>query len=169
MKEIAFVVNKDSEFYNKYFKAKEERQHFHDLARAFFEKYDLVDNAEYYQTEFLGLKLNAEQRKRFEGQLKKYYDENGMSIFKKKSAMQKAWNDEVTSKIDFKVIDSIRFWYLAFLFHGSYSLWDYNDSVYGYLKDNLVDEIKLADYMTEIKMSEYYSVIEMSENERCEE
>lgn len=163
MKEIAFTVKSDSDFYNNYFKAKEEKQHFHDLARVFFEKYDLLDNAEYYQTEFLGLKLNSEQKKKFVGQLKKYDDENGMSIFKKNSAMQKAWNDEVTSKIDFKIIYGIKFWYLSFIYHGSYSLWDYNNVIYGYLKENLIDEIKLADYMTEIKMSEYYSVIESSE------
>ena len=83
MKEIAFVVKPNSEFYNKYFKAKEEKQHFHELARKFFEKNDLLDSGEYYQTRFLGLKLNTEQKKRFAEQLKKYDDENGMSIFKK--------------------------------------------------------------------------------------
>lgn len=160
MKEIAFVINKNSEFYNEYFKAKEEKQHFHDLARAFFEKNDLLDNAEYYQTQFLGLKLNSEQKKKFIGQLKKYDDENGMSIFKKNSAMQKAWNEEVTSMVNFDVINSIKFWYFSFISRGSYNLWDCNDSIYGYLKDNHKEEIQLADYMTEIKMSEYYSVIE---------
>ena len=110
MKEIAFIVRPDSEFYNKYFKAKEEKQHFHNLARVFFEKYDLLDDAKYYQTEFLGLKLNAEQKSKFANQLKKHDDKNGMSIFKKNSIMQKAWNEDVTSKVDFKTIDSIHFW-----------------------------------------------------------
>lgn len=165
MKEIAFVVKPDSEFYNKYFKAKEEKQHFHNLARVFFKKYDLLDNAEYYQTKFLGLKLNSEQKKRFAGQLKKYDDENGMSIFKKNSAMQKAWNEEVISMVNFEVIDVVKFWYFGFLNHGSYNLWDYNGSIYGYLKDSYREEIQLADYMTEIKMSEYYSVIESFEND----
>lgn len=161
MKEIAFMVRPDSEFYNKYFKAKEEKQHFHDLARAFFEKYDLIDSGEYYQTEFLGLKLNAEQKKRFADQLKKYDDKNGMSIFKKKSAMQKDWNETVTSKVDFKTIDVIHFWYFYFINQGKYNLWDDgHGTVYGYLQDNYKEEIQLADYMTEIKMSEYYSVIE---------
>lgn len=163
MKEIAFIVKRDSEFYNKYFKAKEERQYFHNLARAFFEKHDLLDDSEYYQAEFLGLKLNAEQRQRFAGQLRKNDDKNGMSIFKNKSAMQKSWNEEVTSKINFEIINKINLWYLGFLHYGSYSLWDYNKNIYGYLKDNLSDNINLADYMTEIKMSEYYSVIESSE------
>ena len=91
MKEIAFIVRPKSEFYNKYFKAKEEKQRFHDLARVFFTKYDLLDNAKYYQTEFLGLSLNSEQKKRFAGQLKKYDDKNGMSIFKKKLIEKKGF------------------------------------------------------------------------------
>lgn len=161
MKEIAFMVRPDSEFYNKYFKAKEEKQHFHDLARAFFEKYDLLDNAEYYQTEFLGLKLNEEQKNRFANQLTKYDDKNGMSIFKKRSAMQKSWNENVTSKVDFKTIGALRFWYFPFINKGRYNLWDDgHGTIYGYLEDNYKEEISLADYMIEIKMSEYYSEIE---------
>lgn len=161
MKEIAFVIKSNSEFYNKYFKAKEEKQHFHDLAKAFFEKYDLIDSGAYYQTEFLGLTLNAEQKKRFADQLKKYDDENGMSIFKKKSAMQKDWNETVTSKVDFKTIDVIHFWYFDFINQGKYNLWDDgHGTIYGYLQDNDKEEIQLADYMTEIEMSEYYSIIE---------
>lgn len=161
MREIAFIVRPDSEFYNQYFKAKEERQHFHDLAMDFFKKYDLFDNAEYYQSEFFGLKLNAEQKNKFANQLKKHDDNNGMSIFKKKSAMQKSWNEEVTSKVNFEIINAIKFWYFGFIYHGNYSLWDDNNGiVYGYLKDNNKEEIRLADYMIEIKMSEYYSIIE---------
>lgn len=163
MKEIAFVVKRDSEFYNKYFKAKEEKQHFHDLARAFFEKYNLLDSARYYQSEFLGLELNVEQKQRFEGQLRKNDNEDGMSIFKKNSIMQKSWNEEVTSKVDLEAINKISLWYLGFISYGNYSLWDYDGNIYGYLKDNMEDNINLADYMTEIKMSEYYSVIESAD------
>lgn len=163
MKEIAFVVKRDSEFYNKYFKAKEEKQHFHDLARAFFEKYNLLDSARYYQSEFLGLELNVEQKQRFEGQLRKNDNEDGMSIFKKNSIMQKSWNEEVTSKVDLEAINKISLWYLGFISYGNYSLWDYDGNIYGYLKDNMTDNINLADYMTEIKMSEYYSVIESAD------
>ena len=129
-----------------------------------FNKYDLVDSAEYYQTKFLGLKLNGEQKNRFAEQLKKYDDENGMSIFKKKSLMQKAWNEEVTSKVNFEVIDAVKFWFFCLINSGSYNLWDYNGSIYGYLKDDYKEEIRLSDYMTEIKMSEYYSVIESLSN-----
>lgn len=164
MKEIAFTVNPDSELYNKYFEAKKEKQHFHDLARMFFEKYDLLDSGGYYQSRSLGLELNAEQKKRFAEQLKKDDDKNGISIFKKKSPMQKAWNEEVTSKVNFEVINAIGFWYFDFINCGSYNFWDNNGIVYGYLKDTYKEEIQLADYMTEIKMSEYYSVIESLKN-----
>ena len=70
MKEIAFQIKRDSEFYKKYFETKAEKEKFHKLARIFFEKYDLLDNLEYYQTEFLGLKLTIEQRERFKKQIK---------------------------------------------------------------------------------------------------
>ena len=160
MREVAFTIKQDSEFYTKYFKAKEERQRLHDLARVFFEKYDLLDNAGYYQASFLGLKLSSEQKKKFAEQLKKYDDENGMSIFKKKSSMQKAWSDEVVSKVDFEIIDAIKFWHFGFINNGSYNLWDCDGIIYGHLMDRYKEEIKFADYMTEIKMSEYYSVIE---------
>lgn len=163
MKEMAFIVKHDSELYNKYFDAKEEKQRFHDLARAFFEKYNLLDSARYYQAEFLGLELNDEQKQRFEGQLRKNDNKDGMSIFKKNSIMQKSWNEEVTSNIDFDIINKISFWYLDFIHYGNYNLWDYDGNIYGYLKDNMDGNINLADYMTEIKMSEYYSVIESAD------
>lgn len=166
MKEVAFTVKPGGEFYNKYFKVKKERQRFRDLARVFFKKYDLVDVNVYYQAEVLGLKLNAEQKNKFAKQLKRYDDKNGVSIFKKRSPMQKAWNEEVTSNIDFKIIDEIRFWYFSLINCGSYNLWDYNGNIYGYLEDRYKNEIELPDYMTEIKMSDYYSALENSLNDK---
>ena len=163
MKEIAFIVNKDSQFYKNYFLAKEERQKFHELAKAFFEKHDLFEPKKYYQTEFLGLELAADQKKFYADQIKKNDDKNGMTIFKKRSAMQKSWEEDVVSKVDFDVIDKPKFWWFEFIKHGSYSLWDHDCIIYGYLKDNYKEEIKLADYMTEIKMSEYYMAIEATE------
>ena len=52
MKEIAFTVNKESQFYKDYFLAKEERQKFHELAKTFFKKHNLFEPKKYYQTEF---------------------------------------------------------------------------------------------------------------------
>lgn len=112
----------------------------------------------------MGIKLNSEQKERFCEQLKKHDDENGMSVFKKNSYMQKLWNETVTSKVDFKALDATICWYLSFIGRGSYNLWDYNGVLYGYLKDKYKDDILIADYMTEIKMSKYYSVIEQIEN-----
>ena len=163
MKEIAFTVKQDSQFYKNYFLAKEERRKFHELAKAFFKKHNLFEPQKYYQTEFLGLELTAEQKKLYADQIKKYDDENGMTRFKKRSAMQKSWEEDVVSKVDFDVIEKPKFWWFDFIMRGSYSLWDHNGIVYGYLKDNHKEEIKLADYMAEIKMSEYYMAIEETE------
>ena len=163
MKEIAFTVNKDSQFYKNYFLAKEERQKFHELAKAFFKKHNLFETKKYYQTKFLGLELTADQKKFYADQIKKNDDENGMTIFKKRSAMQKSWEEDVVSKVDFDVIKKLNFWWFEFIARGSYSLWDHDGSIYGYLKDNYKEESKLADYMTEIKMSEYYMAIESTE------
>ena len=163
MKEIAFTVKQDSQFYKNYFSAKEERQRFHELAKAFFKKHNLFEPKKYYQTEFLGLELTVEQKKLYADQIKKYDDENGMTRFKKRSAMQKSWEEDVVSKVDFDVIEKPKFWWFDFIMRGSYSLWDHNGIIYGYLKDNHKEEIKLADYMAEIKMSEYYMAIEETE------
>lgn len=163
MKEIAFIVNKDSQFYKNYFLAKEERQKFRELAREFFKKHNLFEPKKYYQTEFLGLELTEEQKALYADQIKKNDDENGMTRFKKRSAMQKSWEEDVVSKVDFDVIEKPKFWWFEFIMRGSYSLWDHDGVIYGYLKDNHKEEIKLADYMTEIKMSEYYMAIEATE------
>ena len=163
MKEVAFTVKQGSQFYQDYFSAKEERQKFHELAKEFFKKHNLFEPKKYYQTEFLGLELTAEQKKLYADQIKKNDDENGMRQFKKRSAMQKSWEEDVVSKVDFDVIEKPKFWWFEFIMRGSYSLWDHNGIIYGYLKDNHKEEIKLADYMTEIKMSEYYMAIEATE------
>lgn len=163
MKEIAFTVNKDSQFYKNYFLAKEESQKFNELAKEFFKKHNLFETKKYYQTEFLGLELTEEQKALYADQIKKNDDENGMTRFKKRSAMQKSWKEDVASKVDFDVIEKPKFWWFEFITRGSYSLWDHDGVIYGYLKDSYKEEIKLADYMTEIKMSEYYMAIEATE------
>ena len=164
MVEVAFTVNKDSYLYQEYFDAKNERKKFHDLARAFFVKHDLLDSGEYYQCHTLSLKLSADQRSRFVDQLKKGKDPNGMSVFKKRSAMQKEWEDAVASKIDFDIISRYRTWFFVFISSGSYNMWDDgNGNVYGYLSDKYNESITLSGCMTEIKMSEYYAAIEALE------
>ena len=167
MKQVAFKVIKDSEFYKEYFETKAEKQKFHDLARDFFKKHDLLGNGKkYYQTKFLALELTAEQKERFAGQLKKDTDNRGMSNFKKKSSMQKMWNEDVTSKINFYTLNQNDWWYEGIISQGEYSLWDYNGEIYGYVSDKYKTEIELPEYVTEIKLSEYYSVIEEIEQRK---
>ena len=81
MKEVAFTVNKESQFYKNYFLAKEERQKFHELAKAFFKKHNLFETKKYYQTEFLGLELTEEQKALYADQIKKNDDENGIDLY----------------------------------------------------------------------------------------
>ena len=164
MKEVAFCVVKDSGFYKAYFETKAERDKFHQYAREFFEMYDLLDKNTYYQSEVLGLGLTKEQKECFEGQIKKHPDDRGMSIFKKTSPMQKAWNEDVVSKIDFYILCQNDWWYGGIISHGRYSLWDYNGEIYGYLSDKYKEEIQLPEYFTEIKLSEYYRIKEESED-----
>lgn len=56
-----------------------------------------------------------------------------------------------------KVYNANSLWYFGCIYSGSYSLWDYNGNLYGYLHSRY-DNIKLTDDMEEIKMSEYYKV-----------
>lgn len=160
MVEVAFRVDRNSDFYKQYFHAKEEKQKFHDYARAFFEKYDLLNNASYYQEAFLGVQLTDEQKKRFDGQLKKNEDKNGMTLFKKSSPMQKEWTETVVNKIDMKAFHFLQLWYFPYINCGSYNLWDEDGEIYGHLTDRFKEKIELGDGMIPIKMSEYYAVIE---------
>lgn len=160
MVEVAFKIDKSSDFYKEYFDAKAEKQKFHDYAREFFARHDLVDDAKYYQCDFLGMGLNSEQKKRFADQIKKYDDHNGMTLFKKKSAMQKEWTETVVNKVDMKTCDACSWWYFPFIGHGSHSLWDEDGEIYGYLMDSYKSEINLYDYMIPLKMSEYYAIKE---------
>ena len=158
--EIAFKVDPKSDFYKKYFDVKAEQQKFHDLARAFFTKNNLASKGGYYQCESLYCELNEEERKKFASQITKYADKNGLTRFRKNSALQKAWTENVVRKIDMKMIDSIKFWWLSYVHCGSYALWDRNGEIYGYLSEKNDKNIQTADWMIQIKMSEYYSVIE---------
>ena len=158
--EIAFKVDRSSDFYKKYFDVKTEKQKFHDLARAFFTEHNLASKCGYYQSESLCCELSEEERKKFASQITKYADKNGLTRFRKNSALQKAWTENVVCKIDMKMIDSIKFWWLCYVHCGSYALWDRNGEIYGYLSEKNDKSIQMADWMIKIKMSEYYSVIE---------
>lgn len=164
MIELVFKVDRNSDFYIDYFKSKDERKLFTPLVESFLKRHNLDDVQEYYQKEYLGLKLNDEQRNKLKGQLLKHKDKNGMSLFKQKSTLQKTWNQEVTNAINFDIMTKLDFWWLEFIKCGQYNLWDYNDEIYGYLMDKHQDNIELPSYFKKIKMSEYYKVIESMES-----
>jgi hypothetical protein len=160
MVEQAFRVAKGSSLYTDYFNSHAEKQKFHDLARAFFDKHNLLQNKGYYQTEFLALQLTEEQREQYSSQLKKLIDKNNMSYFKKNSPMYKEWKEDVVSKVDMNVLGCTDFWYWPIISMGSYALWHTGDALYGFLKDVDKDSLHLPDYMEPIKLSEYYAVKE---------
>ena len=113
--EIAFKVDRSSDFYKKDFDVKAEQQKFHDLAREFFTENNLASKGGYYQSESLYCELSEEERKKFASQITKYADKNGLTRFRKNSALQKAWTENVVCKIDMKMIDSIKFWWLCYV------------------------------------------------------
>lgn len=157
MIEQAFIVEKDSRLYMEYFESYAEKQKMHDLARVFFEKYDLLnDHLGYRMIANLALQLTPEQEEKYKTQLKVTVDENGMRYFKKASPMCKEWRDTVSSKVDLNIMDQLWCWYWPYIGQGSYALWHSGDILYGYLSDKHKEKIELAEYMTPIKMSEYY-------------
>ena len=161
MIEQAFIVEKDSSLYNKYFEAHAEKQKMHDLARAFFEKHDLLnDHLGYRMIATLAMQLTPEQEEKYKTQLKVTKDADGMRYFKRSSPMHKEWCETVTDKVDFNIIEQLWAWYWPYICQGSYALWHSGDTLYGYLSDKHKEKIELADYMKPIKMSEYYAIQE---------
>jgi hypothetical protein len=164
MVEQAFRVAKDSYLYSLYFRAEEEKNKFHSLARKFFEKYGMSPSSDdysgYYQTEDLRMQLSPEDREKYSGQLKKLVDKNNVCYFKKNSTTNKNWKNEVSSKCDMSTLDGTWFWYLPYISKGMYALWHDGKELYGYLSDERKDSIEMSEYMIPIKMSEYYAIQE---------
>lgn len=161
MVELAFKVAPGTEFYNQFFRARDEKQKFQDLAREFFERHDLMDGPfQYYQCRALGIEMNEAQKIRFQSQIRKDRDKNNITFFKKRSPMQAAWNHEVIEKVNMTLLDQQSMWYWPYISCGEYALWSAGDEIYGLLKDRNKTEIQSAEWMTPIKMSEYYAVME---------
>ena len=167
MTEIAFKVAKGTDFYTQFFEARAEKQRFHDLAREFFKRHDLMDGpCNYYQSKILAIEMDDAQKLRFSNQICKACDKNNMTFFKKKSPMQQAWMQEVIEKIDMNLLDRQRLWYWPYIGCGEYALWCFGDEIYGLLMDRNQQKINLADWMLPIKMSEYYAAAEELEESR---
>lgn len=158
MKEVAFRVKKGSDLYNKYFAAKAEKNKFVGLAHEFFAKRGLADSARYRLSPDLCLELTPEQKDRFKTQLKKYCDSDGLYCFKRRSKMQAAWESEVVSQVNLRVLDAVSLWYWPCISRGRQSLWNYEGELYGYLSSNT--DIKLSEEMEPMKLSEYYAIAE---------
>ena len=167
MIEQAFRVAKDSPLYKEYFETWAEKQKLHALARMFFEKHDLLNEGlGYRMIEGLAMQLTPEQKEKYASQLKKLIDKDDMCYFKKASPMYQEWLREVSSKVDFNIIEQLWCWYWPYISKGSYALWHYKTELYGCLRDDNKDSIQLSEYMEPIKMSEYYSVKEKKNAER---
>lgn len=161
MVEIAFTVAKGTDFYNQFFRAHKEKQKFHDLAREFFERHDLMGGpCQYYQCRALGIEMNEAQKLRFSSQIRKGCDKNNITFFKKRSPLQIAWTQEVIEHVDMALLDKQSLWYWPYIGCGEYALWCDGDEIYGLLKDRNKTEIQAADWMLPLKMSEYYAAME---------
>lgn len=158
MGEVAFKVVPGSKMYDRYFTAKEEKEKFHQLAKAFFIKHNLYDDCAYLQTDYLALELKPKDKKRFAQQLKKHPNKLGMWLFKKNSPMQKEWTNDVVSHIAFEKLHCNRFWYFNLSRGGRYALWHQENEIYGYLDSEYDDFSELPDYLERIPLSEYYRV-----------
>lgn len=155
-------MSHDCELYHDFMRGHAEKQKFHDAAREFFKKYGFMESGQYVISTRLRATMGPGMRERFAGQLMKYDTSDGLSMFKKNSKMQKAWEEEVVAKADMEAIDWCRLWWFPYIRKGSYALWASGDDVYGYLKETNGD-VKLPDGAAEIKLSEYYAAIEASE------
>lgn len=163
MKELAFTVKHDSEFYKQYFHMKESKQHFHELALDFFKKRGISENGKYCIYPVLHAELSDDEYEKYRSQIMKERDRNGLYVFKKRSKMQQEWTAEVVNLSDMEAIDSISLWYWGYVNCGRYALWSNDGEIYGYLESKY-DDLKVPEYAQPIKISEYYAVIESLED-----
>lgn len=159
---LTFRVKKDSEFYKKFFDAHEERKFFFQLAKAFFDKYEI--DGSYYHCHDLEVKFqNDAVHERYKPQLCVKPDKKGFYRFKKASAMNKEWRETVTSQVDFKRLTQCDLWFLDVIMSGWHSMWYLEDEIYGMVESEWQEEIKPTDYMEPIKRSEYYAAMEKAD------
>lgn len=155
MKEVAFKLSADCELHQQYMASHEEEAKFIGLVKSFALKHFGTDPMTFR------LQKTLYCDKYTPNQVCKEKS-NHLYRYKKNSQLQKAWEEEVTSNIDFKRLGGVDSWYLGLIDKGHYSLWSHNGVVYGYLMSKS-NEIKLPEGAEPIKMSEYYQVIEEKE------
>lgn len=162
--ERAFRLKKDSDLYQKYFRAFEERKKFKELSTAFFDKNYPKFKGQYTMTSRLFVYDSKEiLDKYWKGELCRTRDRSGLFQLKKKSKTQQLWESEVVSHINIDDYTATVFWWWDYISKGSYALWHHGDEVYGKLYSEA--KFELTDDMVEIKLSEYYAVKEELEKE----
>lgn len=162
---LAFIVKPESKFYADYFAVKKERKRFHDIAVSFLKERGI--EGQFYQTPFLAIAPDEDTLRKYRAQLRKNPDSHGFYHFLKKSDLEKAWESEVSAKIDFSVLNALDFWYFDFIESGYYAIWSWNGTIYGYLANRYDrDIVSNESWMQPIKVSEYYAAIEAFEEEK---
>jgi len=159
--QLAFKVKHDSDFYKQYFASKDEKEKFRQLAVAFTAKHGI--DGDIYVSKVLAVKPPHGKHRAFADQTKVKPDKEGFYWFKKKSPIRQMWDAEVVPHVNWEHINKMDFWWWGHIQCGSYSLWDRDGEIYGYLEDRAQKEIAPADFMEPMKMSEYYAIIESYE------
>ena len=159
--EKAFIAKPDSKLYKDYFIERKENQKFHELALNFFKGLNLSEGRKYCIGKRLMVELTEEEYSQYKHQLLKDKKE-GLYVFKKNSNLQKAWEINVVSQCNMNYIYLTQFWYWDFISVGSYSLWNDETTLYGYVHSKN-GELNIPYYVEEIKLSEYYAKIEEKE------
>lgn len=102
MVEMAFKVNPGTTFYKNYFATKEEKTHFIEIAKQFFDKYFPDEKLSYVLNDRLTVDLKPELLAKYESQVMKRRDPHGFVIFKQRSPMNCLWEDEVCKNVNGK-------------------------------------------------------------------
>ena len=161
---LAFTVKPESKFYADYFAVKKEQKRFHDIAVPFLKERGI--EGRFYQTPFLAIDPDEDTLRKYRSQLRKHPDSKGFYHFLKTSDLEKAWESEVSAKINFSVLNALDFWCFDFIKSGKCTIWSWNGTVYGYLESKcFLDIVPNENWMQPIKMSEYYAAVESFDEE----
>lgn len=164
MVEMAFKVNPGTTFYKNYFATKEEKAHFIEIAKQFFDKYFPDEKLSYVLNDRLTVDLKPELLAKYESQVMKRRDPYGFVIFKQCSPMNCLWEDEVCKNVNGKKFLANQFWWADFNGSGRITteLWDDEQgNIYGYYScEYATRSTKVPDTVTQIKLSEYHAACE---------
>lgn len=158
--EIAFRVKPDTDFHKNYFRMQEEKEKFKTKAKAFFQEQGFEQPVTYGIAKRLHIRLSESDFAKFGSQCCSMPDRKGLYMFKSRSPIQTAWEKAVLSVVDMNLVGSFNFWWIDYISHGQYALWDHNGTIYGYLSDKNKNDPELGPDLEQIKLSEYYRIVE---------